>query len=527
MTELLIGLIALGVGMAGGYAVFRATLTKARQAAQDDAERIRRAAELEAEAAKKQAILDGKAEANEERIRLDQKHQRRMGELNDKDRNRTNELNDRERKLKEQQSKLGSDQSALDRQRAEIKSKEESLAKQAEKNQKLTEDYNARLDEIRQRLEQVSGMTRDQARAELVESMVASARQDAGKRVAAMEEEIRETADDKARNIMALAMQRMSSDFAVERTVSVVNIPDDKVKGRIIGREGRNIRTFEMLTGVDLIIDDTPDAVVLSSHSPLRREIARLSLERLIEDGRIHPGRIEELIRQVTADTERYIKEQGQKAVFDLDLKKMHPELIRYMGINMYRTSYSQNILAHSVEVGFMCGIMAAEIGVNQTAARRAGFLHDIGKAVDKELEGPHAEIGAELCKRFGEAPEIVQAVAQHHNDRPETALGVLVQVADSLSAARPGARREVMTSYISRLDDLERIATKHKGVERAFAIQAGRELRIMVEAERVNDDEAYMISSEVAREIENTMNYPGQIKVTVLRETRAVNYAK
>ncbi len=516
MNEIAIAAIAAGAGIVVGFGVFRAGLSGMRARTQSEIDALLKNAKIEAEGLKKQAEIEGKEQLQSDRQRLDQKHSRRM-----------NEVSERERKVKEHRSQNDADRSSLDKKRTEIKKLEEKIEQKEAAVEETRGQYESMLEEIRKRLEEVAGMSRDDARNELVESMVADARTEAAKKISVIEEETKETADEHARNILALAMQRMSSDFAVERTVSVVNIPDDRVKGRIIGREGRNIRTFENLTGVDLIIDDTPDAVVLSCHSPLRREIARLSLEKLIEDGRIHPGRIEEIIRQVSKDTEKHIKEQGQKAVFDLGLKKLHPELIRYMGINMYRTSYSQNILSHSVEVGFMCGIMASELGMDQKQARRAGFLHDIGKAVDKELEGAHADIGADLCKKYGEAPIVVKAVRQHHDDRPESALGVLVQVADALSAARPGARREIMTSYISRLEDLESIAQKHKGVEKAYAIQAGRELRIMVEAERVSDDEALIISSEVAREIEDSMSYPGQIKVTVLRELRAVAYAK
>ena len=511
--------VAGGSGIAGfalGYALFRFGVQTIRKSAEHEASLVLSKAKSESETIKKQAELDGMETVQKHRSKLDQKHSRRMSELAEN-----------ERTVKDRRKELDKDAQQLAREKKEYESKHNDLSGREKKVEAMSIEYSGLLNGIRKRLEEVSGMSRDAAKAELVESMVADARRDAAKKIVVIEEETKESADEKARNILALAMQRISSEFAVERTVSVVNIPDDRVKGRIIGREGRNIRTFENLTGVDLIIDDTPDAVVLSCHSPLRREIARQSLEKLIEDGRIHPGRIEEIIRQVSKDVEKVIKDSGQKAIFELDIKKLHPELVRLMGLNMYRTSYAQNILSHSVEVGFMCGIMAAEIGVNQADARRAGFLHDIGKAVDKELEGAHADIGADLCKKYGEKPHIVAAVRQHHDDRPESALGVLVQVADSLSAARPGARREIMASYISRLEDLETIATKHNGVEKAFAIQAGRELRILVESESINDDEALVISNEVAKEIETSMNYPGQIKVTVLRETRAVAYAK
>ena len=343
-----------------------------------------------------------------------------------------------------------------------------------------------------------------------------------------IETEAREQADKKAKEIIALAIQRYAGDYVVEKTVSVVNLPNDEMKGRIIGREGRNIRALEATTGVDLIIDDTPEAVILSGFNPIRREVARLSLERLISDGRIHPARIEEIVDKVSQEIDTAIRDAGEQAAFDVGVHGIDPELIRLLGKLKYRTSYAQNVLQHSREVAFLCGMMAAELGLNEKQAKRAGLLHDIGKAVDHEVEGPHALIGADLAKKCGEPPEIVHAIAAHHEDiQAESILAVLVQAADALSGARPGARKELLESYVRRLENLEKIATSFKGVSKAYAIQAGRELRIIVESEAVSDAETVLLSRDIAKRIESELTYPGQIKVTVIRETRAVEYAK
>lgn len=516
MNPMIISIGGAITGLIGGYVLIVLIMKRRKEIAEEEAKILLEKAGVEAEKIRSKGEFDVRDRLQKDKARQDKNHSRRM-----------NELSDRERKLLSQRDQLDQERQTLDRERNSLKSAHDALERDQEKVNSLREEYEGVLDEIRKRLEQVAGMNRDEARKELVESMVSEARQEASKEIKVVEEEFKTQAEEKAQNILSLAMQRISSRFAVERTVSVVNLTNDRIKGRIIGREGRNIRAFEQLTGVDLIIDDTPEAVVLSSHSPLRRQIAKIALERMIEDGRIHPGRIEEIIKQVDGETEKTIRDAGQRAVLDLKINKLHPELVRYMGINMFRTSYSQNILAHSVEVAYMCGIMAAELGISQHKARRAGFLHDIGKAVDKELDGSHAEIGADLCRRFGEKPEIIKAVAQHHDDRPESVLGVLVQTADALSAARPGARREVMTTYIDRLDDMEKIAATVQGVEKAYAIQAGRELRVMVESDHVTDEDASMIGREIAEQIEKSLTYPGQVKVTVLRETRAVAYAK
>ncbi|MBW2037767.1 MAG: ribonuclease Y, partial [Deltaproteobacteria bacterium] len=384
------------------------------------------------------------------------------------------------------------------------------------------------IEEQKALLEKISGFTAEQAKELLIKTMENEARYEAAKLIKRIENESKELADKKAKKIIATAIQRYAGDFVAERTVSVVHLPNEEMKGRIIGREGRNIRALEAATGVDLIIDDTPEAVILSGFNPVRREVARLSLERLINDGRIHPARIEETVKKVTREMDACIREAGEQAAFDLGVHEIHPELIKLIGKLKFRTSYAQNMLQHSVEVGFLCGIMAAELGLNVKQAKRVGLLHDIGKAVDHEVEGPHALIGGRMAKKYGEPPNIVHAISAHHEDVPtKSVLAVLLQAADALSGARPGARREMLETYVKRLEDLEKIAQSFKGISKSYAIQAGRELRIIVESEAVSDEEVVLLSRDIAKKIEESITYPGQIKVTVIRETRAVEYAK
>ncbi len=396
---------------------------------------------------------------------------------------------------------------------------------------KIVEREREQLELIREgqaRLEQIAAMTREEAKRTLLDTMLAEARHEAAKKIRQVEEEARQEAERKAKKIVSIAIERLAGDFVAERTVTVVPIPSDDMKGRIIGREGRNIRAIEAATGVDLIIDDTPEAVVVSCHNPIRREIARLALQRLISDGRIHPGRIEEVVRKAEQELDGNIREAGQKAIFEVGIHGVHPELVKLLGMLKYRYSYAQNVLQHSLEAAFICGAMAAEIGLNEKQARRAALLHDIGKALTHEVEGSHAIIGAEIARKYGESAKIVNAIAAHHEEvRAETILAPLVDAADALSGARPGARREVLESYVKRLDDLERISTSFKGVEKAFAVQAGREIRIIVEPAAVDDDQALLLARDVARKIESEMTYPGQIKVTVIRETRASEVAR
>ncbi|RLC27590.1 MAG: ribonuclease Y, partial [Deltaproteobacteria bacterium] len=358
--------------------------------------------------------------------------------------------------------------------------------------------------------------------------MESEAKHDAARIIRRIENETRAEADRKAQEILALAVKRYAGDYVAEKTVSVVTLPSDEMKGRIIGREGRNIRAIEAATGIDLIIDDTPEAVILSGFNPVRREVAKIALERLIDDGRIHPARIEEIVSKVGKEIEASIIEAGEQATFDVGVHGIHPEIVKLIGRLKYRTSYAQNVLQHSREVSFLCGIMAAELGVNVKQAKRAGLLHDIGKAVDHEVEGPHAAIGADLAKKYGESRQVVHAIAAHHEEvDPESILDVLVQAADTLSGARPGARQEMLESYVKRLEGLEKIAMSFRGVNKSYAIQAGREIRIMVEGKIVTDDQAFILCKDIARKIEKELAYPGQIKVTVIRETRAVEYAK
>jgi ribonuclease Y len=376
-------------------------------------------------------------------------------------------------------------------------------------------------------LEKISTLTADQAKELLIRAMENEARYEGAKLIKRIENEAREEADKKAKKIMATAIQRYAGDFVAERTVSVVQLPGDEMKGRIIGREGRNIRAIEAATGIDLIIDDTPEAVILSGFNPVRREIARLSLIKLISDGRIHPARIEDVVKKVGQEVDTAIKEAGEQAAFDLGVHGIHAELIKYLGRLKYRTSYAQNVLQHSVEVGVLCGIMAAELGLKEKLARRMGLLHDIGKAIDHEVEGPHAVIGSKLAKKFGESADVVHAVGAHHEDIPPASVyALLVQAADGLSGARPGARKELLENYIKRIEELESLANGFNGVANTYAIQAGREIRVIVKSDTVSDEESVLLSRDIAKKIEESLTFPGQIKVTVIRETRAVEYA-
>jgi len=416
----------------------------------------------------------------------------------------------------------------LDKREEKISEKEQEIERIRKDTQKKEDEYNQLVAQQRQQLENLAGISMQEAKQILISSMEMEARHDAAKLIRRIESEAKAEADRKAQEIIALAVKRYAGDYAAEKIVSVVSLPNEEMKGRIIGREGRNIRAIEAATGIDLIIDDTPEAVILSGFNPVRRQVAKVSLERLIEDGRIHPARIEEIVAKVDKEIEASIKEAGEQAAFDVGVHGINPELIKLIGRLKYRSSYAQNVLQHSLEVSFLCGVMAAELGVNVKQAKRAGLLHDIGKAVDHEVEGPHALIGADLARKHGESPQVIHAIAAHHEDvPPESVLAVLVQAADTLSGARPGARQEMLESYVKRLEKLEEIATSFHGVSKSFAIQAGREIRIMVEGKLVDDDQACVLCNEIAKKIEKELTYPGQIKVTVIRETRAVGYAK
>ncbi len=446
-----------------------------------------------------------------------------------------NETKEIRSELKSLQKRLGKKEESLDQKTGQLERRDVAISKKEQHNiererklQGQEKKYQTLIEEQRMQLERVSGLTGDAAKELLIKAMENEARYEAAKLIKRIENESREQADRKARKIIATAVQRYAGDYVAERTVSVVNLPSDEMKGRIIGREGRNIRALEAATGIDLIIDDTPEAVILSGFNPVRREIARLSLERLIDDGRIHPARIEETVKKVSQEMDVEIREAGEQAVFDMGAHGIHPELIKHIGKLKFRTSYGQNVLGHSLEVGFLCGIMAAELGLNIKQAKRMGVLHDIGKAIDHEVEGPHALIGAKLAKKYGESPKVVHAISAHHEDiPPNSVLAVLLQAADTLSGARAGARREILETYVKRLEELEKVAKSFTGVSKCYAIQAGRELRIIVESETVSDSEAILLSKDIAKKIEESMSYPGQIRVTVIRETRAVEYAK
>ena len=481
------------------------------------ATRIVEESRKEAQAQKKEILLQGQDEL------FNQKR-----ELEHEFKERERELKARDRKLQEQGERLEEKLEKATEKEHELLSVEKDLSKKERKLAELEETLNERIDEQEHRLQEVSGLTAEEARQRLFAEIESRTRHEAAKMMRLIEAEARETADRKAKEIIACSIQRYAGDYVGEHTVTAVTLPSEDMKGRIIGREGRNIRALEAATGVDLIIDDTPETVILSAYSPLRRQVAKMALERLIQDGRIHPARIEDVVHKCEQELEVQIREVGEQATFDAGVHGIHPELVRFLGQLRYRTSFTQNVLQHSLEVSALCGMMAAELGMDIKKAKRAGLLHDIGKAVDHEFEGPHALIGADLAKKYNESKEILHAIAAHHEDqRPETALAVLVQAADSLSGARPGARKELLESYVKRLEDLENIASEFDGVSKAYAIQAGREIRVMVNSENVDDDQTYMLCKGITGKIEENLTYPGQIRVTVIRERRAVGYAK
>ena len=476
------------------------------QNARKEAENILKEASLQAKDHQLQVKLDFERETRERKHEISQLEKRLLQKEDVLDRktealeSRTQEFGKREMEL----SELGK---RLERQQAEV----EELARAAQEN-----------------LERIGGITAEQAKAELVDMVADEARLEAGKKIRAMDEEFKEEAAQKGRKMIAMAVQRYAADYVTERVVTSVPLPSEEMKGRIIGREGRNIRAFEGATGIDIIIDDTPEAVILSGFDPVRREVARIALTRLVQDGRIHPARIEETVEKVTKEVEEIIKEAGEQALFDLGIHGVHPEMVKLIGKLKYRTSYGQNIYAHSLEVAFLCGMIASELGLNPKVAKRAGLLHDIGKAVDHEVEGPHALIGADLCRKYGESGRVIHAIAAHHEDEsPHDILPILVQASDALSGARPGARREMLANYLKRLEDLEKIAKSFSGVDKSYAIQAGREVRIIVDNHRVTDDGATMLARDIAKKVESELSYPGQIRVTVIRETRSIEYAK
>jgi ribonuclease Y len=509
--------VSVAAGFLAGYFYYKYVKDRNLQSLEALGKKILDEARKDAEAIKKEAKLQAKDQLIQMKVDFEKEtHDRR------------HELSQLERRLLQREDNLEKKGALLDERDTDLLKKHKQVAQHEEELKAQIERYNHLVTEQNTRLEQLAGMSSQEAKDFLLRSVEREIRADTARMAKRIETEAREHADRKAKDIIALAIKRYASDYVAEQTVSVVPLPNEEMKGRIIGREGRNIRALEAATGVDIIIDDTPEAVILSAFNPVRREVARRSLDRLISDGRIHPGRIEEIVEKVTQEMEVNIREAGEDAAFDAGVHGLHPELIKLLGKLKFRTSYAQNVLQHSVEVCYLCGIMAAELGLNVKHAKRAGLLHDIGKAVDQEAEGVHALIGADLVKRYGESPKVVHAVAAHHEDLPpENILAVLVQAADTLSGARPGARREMLETYVKRLEDLEKVALSFGGISKSYAIQAGREIRLIVESERINDEEASLLSRDVAKKIEQDLTYPGQIKVTVIRETRAVEYAK
>jgi ribonuclease Y len=507
-------MLLMGAGI--GFILRKKVVESSFEGATKTADAIITGARKEAEALKKEANL----QARDELYQLKQEFEKETSE-------RRKEIQALEKRLLAKEENLDKKFESLERKENEFHKREKQIIHQEKKVEEMERSYNELLDEHKRKLEELSGMSSEEAKKQLLDMMEIEAKHEAGKTLKRIEEETLAEADKKSKEIISTAIQRYAGEYVAERTVSVVNLPNDEMKGRIIGREGRNIRAIEAITGIDIIIDDTPEAVIISGHNPIRREVAKLSLERLIADGRIHPARIEEVVSKVEDEVNRAVMEAGERAIFDTGLHGIHPEVQKLVGRLKFRTSYAQNVYAHSLEVAFICGIMASELGLSTKLARRAGLLHDIGKAVDHEIEGSHAEIGADLAKKYGESPKIVAAIAQHHDDNPESIIGVLIQAADTLSAARPGARREMLESYVKRLEDLEKIARGFKGVEKSYAMQAGREIRIMVNCNSVTDEGAVVLSKDIAKKIEKELSYPGQIKINVIRETRAVGYAK
>ncbi len=517
VLEIAIFGFACASGLGAGLWLGRRASQRQVETARRKALQIISDAEQQAEIKRKEAAL----KAREEVYRLKE-------ELTREIEGKRSELMQLEKRLQQRELNLDKRSDFLDSKEADLERKERELREKEEVVRQKEAEVSKLLEEERRTLERISGITAEDAKALLLQKMEEEARGEFAKRLKQMEEELREQASKRAQEILALAVQRYAGDYVIENTVALVNLPNEEMKGRIIGREGRNIRAFEAATGVDLIIDDTPEAVIVSSFDPIRREIARLALEKLVADGRIHPARIEEVVNQVNEEFEQYVKEAGSQAAFDLGIHDLHPELLKLIGRLKYRTSYGQNMYQHSVEVAFLAGIMAAELNLNVKLAKRAGLLHDIGKAVDHEVEGTHASIGAELARKYGEPEEVVRAIASHHDQpSPDNLLAVLIQAADALSSARPGARREMYESYIKRLQELEEIARSFPGVEKVYAIQAGREVRVIVQSDKVSDEQAVLLSHEIARKIERELRYPGQIKVMVIREVRAVDYAK
>ncbi|UYM82135.1 ribonuclease Y [Heyndrickxia coagulans] len=510
-------LLVLIVGVVVGYFIRRSIYEAKIAGAKNAADQIVDEAKREADRLKKEALLEAKDENH--KLRTDMERELRE---------RRNELQRQENRLLQKEENLDRKDESLDKRESMLKKKEDSLNLRQQHIEEMESKLEEMVNEQESELERISGLNREQAKAIIIEKLENELSHDIAVKVKEAETRAKEEADKKAKSILSLAIQRCAAEHVAETTVSVVNLPNDEMKGRIIGREGRNIRTLETLTGIDLIIDDTPEAVILSGFDPVRRETARIALEKLVQDGRIHPARIEEMVEKARREVDEHIREVGEQTTFEVGVHGLHPDLIKILGRLKFRTSYGQNVLKHSIEVAFLSGLLAAELGEDEILARRAGLLHDMGKAVDHEVEGSHVQIGVELATKYKEHPVVINSIASHHGDtEPTSIIAVLVAAADALSAARPGARSETLEHYIRRLEKLEEIAESYEGVEKSFAIQAGREVRIMVKPEQIDDLEAHRLARDIRKKIENELDYPGHIKVTVIRETWAVEYAK
>ncbi|MFO8072437.1 MAG: ribonuclease Y [Polyangia bacterium] len=516
-TVVIAAAVGLLVGVAAGWLIVGSLKARGAAAKAGEAEKEAEAILERARQEAKTLVKDAEIAAREEKIRTLAEVEDESKQIKEEAKKNEERYRKREELLEKKKDLLTSKELELSKREAGIERSERSLV---EKNAGLDK----RIEEAEHVVERKAGMSKEEAKKELVERITDDARRSAALRVRRIEEEANEESEARAKRIVGIAIQRYAGEYVQERSVSVIHLPSDEMKGRIIGREGRNIRALEAATGIDLIVDDTPETVVVSGFDPVRREVARLSLERLIQDGRIHPTRIEDVVNKAAKDVNKTIKEAGEQAILELGLARVHPELVKMLGRLKFRYSYAQNVLRHSVECGFIAGMMAAELGLNQRKARRAGLLHDIGKAMTHEVEGSHAVVGAQFAKKHGEEPLVVNAIASHHEDEsPTSVIAHLVGAADALSGARPGSRREMLESYVKRLENLEKICTGFDGVEKSYAIQAGREVRVLVENQRVSDENATLLAKDIAGRIESELTYPGQIKVTVIRETRAV----